>query len=1167
MDFTIEQQNALKANGRVLVSAAAGSGKTAVLVEKVINLICDEENPIPVDRLLVVTFTNAAAAEMKSRILKGLNERIAKNPNNAYLKKQKLILPNAYICTIDSLCISLAREYFYKLGISPDYKIADETLINRLKNEAVDEILGKCFEEGDSEFLKLVSIFGAENGADKIKEQLFNIYYYLSSLPFPEEFIEYVNRTYTEFDINSKFFDTVFDYSRNLTENSLVSIRNLYNELQECPDLCKGYGEAFVEVISELLTLLELIHERNYDGIISLLNSYTKARLKGVRGFSDISFKERMKSGKESAEKTFEKLKKIFNIKLDKVFEDVEKMTPLINRLLKIELDFINRFYELKTENNSFGFSDIEIEVLKLLVKRENGETVYTDTARELSEKYKMVLVDEFQDTNDLQNTIFNALSDEGKNLFMVGDVKQSIYGFRNANPKNFLNNRNSLPEYKEGSTASKVVMTGNFRSSTGVCDFVNYLFYSLFSENCGEMDYLEEDKLVPKATFGSVPVPRVSFDLVEQCSSDYSAVAHQGFHIARMIKEKMNSGAVISENDSLRNAEYKDFCILVRNRTPMTEISDALKQCGIPVICDDNEGLFEQKEIINIISLLEVIDNPFADIPLISLMMSDIYCFTAEEIALLRSKSPNTEFYRSLLCEEEKSEKLAGFLSDIEEFRTLSVNASLTKLINRVIGKTGYENTVFSYKNGDEAYSDLIIFKNIAKDFESNTGRGLSAFVRYIKYQRSNKASNKKAGYSGEGNAVRIMTMHGSKGLQFPICILACLEKGFNTGDLNNALVLSEKVGIGLKYIDEDLKAKVSTFPRNVAILEKKSELISEEIRLLYVAMTRAKDFLCMVGFTKNSEKLIQSVAVQVVTEIKTNKIDPYFVLDCKNYLNMIIAGLLYHPSCTDILNEYNLRLSYNPEDREAVDFKIIDDVDFDVSESDDDEVQAEFDVARYKKLCETLEFKYKYKDLNKIFVKQSASALAHKEFSADYDFTANPIFLKNQKLSAAQKGTAIHKFLQYCDFETAVKDIEGEIEKLVNIGKITVDEAKVLNRKSLLEFLNSPICLKAINADALYKEKGFMVELPAREVYDNLGEEFENENIIIQGFVDLCFETADGVYIVDYKTDRADEEELVKRYKKQLDIYEKALALTFEKKVIGRAIYSLYLEKAITL
>lgn len=1168
MEFTNEQKKALNAKGRVLVSAAAGSGKTAVLVEKVINAVCDEENPIPVDRLLVVTFTNAAAAEMKSRILTGLNDRIKENPNNIYLKKQKLMLPGASFCTIDSLCISLAREYFYKLGISPDYKIADDTLINRLKNEAADEIVGKYFESGDGEFLRLVSIFGSENGADKLKEQIFKIYNYLSSLPFPEEYIDRVNRTYSEFDENSKLFDIVYEYSLQLIDAGISNFKPRFEELKDCPELYVGYGDAFEEINATLHRAYELVSNRDYNGIFHLVNCHKSPRLAVVKGFSDIEFREYMKLAKKNAEKVFDELKKIYNNKIETVFSDVEKMAPLIKRLLDIEKEFIDRFYELKTRNNSYGFSDIEIEVLKLLVKNENGKIVYTDTAKQLSKRYKMVLVDEYQDTNDLQNTIFNALSDEGKNLFMVGDVKQSIYGFRNANPKIFLKNRDALPEYKEGSTASKVIMSGNFRSSTAVCDFVNFLFHKLFSKDCGEMDYSQEDELDPKASFCSIPYSRVNIDLVQQYDPEYSPITHQGFHIADIIKGQMALENIITEGETLRNAEYGDFCILVRSHKSIPELMQALKQSGIPVICDDKEGLFEQKEIINIISLLEVLDNPFADIPLITLMMSDIYCFSADEIALLRSKSPKTEFYRSLLCEDEKSEKLERFLNDIEEFRSLAVNCSLTKLLNAVIGKTGYENTVFSYNNSEEAYSNLVLFKNTAKDFETNSGKGLSAFVRYIKYQRDNEKSPKKATHSAkESNAVRIMTMHGSKGLQFPICILACLDKGFNEEDLKANLILSEKVGLGLNYIDEAKKAKISTFPRNVAVIEKKNELISEELRLLYVAMTRAKDYLYMVGFTKDVQKEIETVSAQLIYKEDTGKFSPTFVRKCNNYLSMILAGALVHPSCAEIVKEFGLKSKISSTSREYIGLRIFYYTDFAVKNDDKISENEDFDENRYKELCETLGFKYKYKDLNKIFVKQSASALAHKEFASDYNFTTRPVFLEKEKLSAAQKGTAMHKFLQYCDFEKAVKNIETEIESLVNLGKITFDEAKALNRNSLLGFLNSSLCTAVLNSKAVYKEKGFMVELEARQVYSDLGEEFENEKIIIQGFADLCFETQEGVYIVDYKTDRADEQTLVKRYKKQLDIYEKALSLTFGKKIIGKAIYSFYLKKVITL
>lgn len=1165
MKFTDEQQNALAARGRVLVSAAAGSGKTAVLVEKVINLITDENEPVDVDKLLVVTFTNAAAAEMKSRISKRLSEKIKEQPESFNLKRQKLLLSSASICTIDSLCISLAREYFYKLGIPCDFKIADNSVINRLQNTCIDELLAENFENPDKDFLNLVSVFGGERADEKLKENIFKVYDYLCSLPFPEQYIEKVNSLYTDFDENSILFDVVFDYASEIIKNSILSFSSAYEELLEEPELLSGYGEAFAEIDAKLKRALDFTFKRDFVGIRNMLEYYSNARLKTVRNYSDEKFRERMKTAKGKAEDTFAKLKKVFNCSCDDVYSDMRNLAPIINKFFALTRDFSERLYEAKKENNAFGFSDIEEEVLKLLVKGENGKIFFTDEAKELSEKYYAVLVDEYQDTNDLQNTIFNALSDNGKKLFMVGDVKQSIYGFRKANPRNFLKSRNELPLYEKGSTRSKVIMSGNFRSSAEVCDFVNFLFYKLLTDKCGEMFYEQEDMLVPKVDFQPVDDNRVNLDIITASDDELTPTERQAYHIAHIIKEKVNGEPCITDDDSLRKAEFKDVCILLRSRGEIPVFSEILRAKNIPVWVDDNDGLLEEKEIVTIFSLLQVIDNPFSDVPLLSTLTSDIYNFTADEIAKIRAEYKDTELYRALILSKEKNEKIADFIKEIDEFRSIAAISSVSKLISKILSATGYENTVYMYENGESCYCNLLLFKETAKAFEEGTKRGLSAFVGYIKRQIKNGNTMQKALFAGENdNAVRIMTMHRSKGLQFPICILACLNKKFNRQDSSADVILTEKCGLGLNFIDKNRKIKYSTFPRNASVIENNAVAQSEEMRLLYVAMTRAKDYLYMVGADDKIERYIDSIADELSYEEK-ERFNPYFVQSCDSFLKMLVAGALTHKDGTD-LREI-AEINRGCLSKGSLKINLISAVNF------DDEVKAEsaetrnFNEQKFRHLSETLSFKYPYKDLNKIFVKQSASALAHKEFSSDFAFKNEPVFMHNQKLSAAEKGTAMHKFMQFCDFKSAQTSIIEEKERLTLEGKLTKAEADSLKEENLKAFFDSKIGRRVITSENVFREQSFMIEVDAKAVYDDLGEEFDNEKIIIQGFADLCFFDGDGLVIVDYKTDRADEEELVKRYKTQLDIYALALSQTFERKVTATAIYSFYNKRLITL
>ncbi len=1165
MKFTDEQNNALSSGGKVLVSAAAGSGKTAVLVQKIINMITDENSPIDIDNLLVVTFTKDAAAEMKSRISKSLTDLIRQNPNNQNLKRQKLLLSGAHISTTDSLCKSLAQEYFYKLSIPADFRIVEQSAMNTIKDDCVTGILTEEFEKSDPDFIKLVRLFGGESASEALKFNILKVYEYVSTLPFPHVYLDKIRKLYLEFDEKSELFDVLFDYSYELLKNTYTIFQKHYEDLVAEPDLAKFYGDSCSQTLGSLRTALDLVEKRDYKAVCEFVCSHTSARIGNARGYSDEIFKKRIQNARTSAEDVIKKdLHKLFLLPYDRVVADVEALTPLVLKFLELIEKFIKEFDVIKKEKNAFRFDDIEIEVLKLLVKENDGKIEYTDEAKELSRRYKYVMVDEYQDTNDLQNVIFTALSDGGKNLFMVGDVKQSIYGFRKANPRIFLSLRDELPHYTKGATASKVIMSGNFRSAPEICDFVNFAFYRLLSKECGEMYYEQDDCLVPKKEFCKVQDTRVNLDVLQTCSDEHSKAQHQAHHVARKIKKIVAGDECISVDNTKRKATFSDFAILFRDRKQLPEFIKVLQEYGIPYITDDAGNLFEEKEIINLLSLLQVIDNPYSDIPLATLLTSDIYNFTSEDIAKIRSKHNGIELFSSLNLVEKEDEKVKAFLDEIREFKRISTVSSVSKLIGEVLQKTGYYNTVHFYENGAAAFSNLLIFKNIAKTFEETTARGLSSFLGYIKHAKQNSKEYSSALPSKNEDAVILSTMHKSKGLQFPICFLVGLETAFKIGNEKPDIILSEKFGIGLRFIDEINRTKRSTFVRNIISLQNDISQISEEMRILYVALTRAQDYLYMVGVADNIEKTVADIHNSLSVQ-KDGRLNPFCVMNCNSFLKMLLSVALLHKD-GKCLREF-AKNDFGAVESSDICVNLVTQIDFDATQIEETHQQKEFDSARYEQICKNLEFEYKYKDLNRVFVKQSASALAHNALSQTYAFSAEPVFLKNESLTFAQKGTAMHSALELCDFENARKDFEEELARVVQSGKITDAQAKSLNKENLKKFFESEICLQATKADEVYKEKNFMVEIDVRQVHTDLGDEFDGEKIFVQGYVDLCFVDEHGVTIVDYKTDRVGKDELIIRYKTQLDIYEKALNQIFDKKVVRKAIYSLHLGEIIDL
>lgn len=1163
MKFTDEQNNALDSQGKVLVSAAAGSGKTAVLVKKIINMITDETSPIDVDKLLVVTFTKDAAGEMKSRISKALSDLIKKNPNNQNLKRQKLLLAGAQISTTDSLCKSLAREYFYKLSIPADFRIVEQNTMNAIKDDCVSSILTEEFEKSDTDFINLVRLFGGESGSDALKYNILQVYEYVSTLPFPHVYFDRIRKLYTEFDEKSELFSVVFDYSYELLKNTYTIFQKHHEDLLAEPDLAKYYGDSCSQTLGSLRTALDLVEKRDYKAMCDFVHSHTCARIGNARVYSDKDFQEKIKNARTSAEDVIKKdLHKLFSLPYDRVVDDIKTLAPSIFKFLELIERFIKEFDKIKKEKNAFRFDDIEIEVLKLLVKENDGKIEYTQEAKELSRRFKYVMVDEYQDTNDLQNVIFTALSDGGKNLFMVGDVKQSIYGFRKANPRIFLSLRDELPHYTKGATASKVIMSGNFRSAPEICDFVNFAFYRLLSKECGEMYYEQDDCLVPKKEFPKSKDTRVNLDVLQMCSDEHSKAEHQAHYVARKIIEKVNGEECISVDKEKRKATYSDIAILFRDRKQLPDFIKVLQEYGIPYTTDDAGNLFEEKEIINLLSLLQVIDNPYSDIPLATLLTSDIYNFTSEDVAKIRSKHNDMELFRSLVLIENENEKVKSFLDEIREFKRISTVSSVSKLIDEVLQKTGYYNTVHFYENGAAAFSNLLIFKNIAKTFEETNSRGLSSFLGYIKRAKLSSKEYSSALPSKNEDAVKLSTMHKSKGLQFPICFLVGLETAFKTTDEKLDIILSEKFGIGLKFIDDINRTKRSTFVRNIISLQNDISQISEEMRILYVALTRAQDYLYMVGVANDVEKTVVDIYNKLSVQ-KDGRLNPFCVMDCNSFLKMLLSIALLHKDGKCLREFANNDLGVFESSDICV--NLVTQIDFETTQTQETQQTREFDSARYEQICKNLEFEYKYKDLNRVFVKQSASALAHNTLAQTYAFSAEPVFLKNESLTFAQKGTAMHSALELCDFENARKDFEAELARVVESGKITDAQVQSLNKENLKKFFESELCLRAIKADEVHKEKNFMVEIDARQVHTDLGDEFDGEKIFVQGYVDLCFVNEQGVTIVDYKTDRVDKDELITRYKTQLDIYEKALNQIFDKKVVRKAIYSLHLGEII--
>lgn len=1146
IEFTPAQKNAINAHGRVLVSAAAGSGKTAVLVERAVRLITDEVSPVNADRLLIVTFTKPAAAEMRERISLRLSEIAREHPENERLQRQRILIKKAAIGTIDSFCNTLVKEYFYKLDVPASFSLGDNGAIQNIYQSALDTVLGRAYEKEDEDFLTLISMF--EHSDYKLREAIMSMYLYTRSIPYVEKFFECTNKMYENITDDDIWFSAV--YLKTLSKvtpviNRFTSLLCDMDSLDEDdPMIQKGVYDHARQCYTMLCKVKDAAESKDWDGAYHTLKYFSAGRFPTISKYHDPDFKELVKSACDGAKSAHSSLKKIFYTDRKKLIDHTNATYPAIKVLQRIITEYEKEVFSRKCEQGILGFDDVERAALELLVD-ENGD--YTEVSRELSAKYAEVMVDEYQDTNDLQNAIFLALSDGGKKMFSVGDVKQCIYRFRQANPKNFLALRESLPDYTQGSTDSKVVMSGNFRSDKSVCDYVNFVFEHIMSKNATQMDYLAEDALDPHADINGES--GVMLRLIDNADKDLGFDAESAY-IADFIKKK-----IAETNESSEPYKYSDFCVLLRSRGKAALIGEELYAAGIPYWTDEFKNYFELPEIKGMISFLQCIDNPHKDIPLLATMLGDVYMISTDEVAKARAACKNTDLYTSLLQFRKNSVAIDEFLASLERYRTLTVSSSVSQLIRRIYDETGFMN-ICSLKSADAA-SNLYLFAERAESFEKSGGRGLCAFIRYI--EKAAKRDKDAAGASAvceTDNVVRIMTDHHSKGLQFRVTIIADITKPFNTSDEIPMYQINSNSGIGISYMNNDSTMKYPTLPQMGIVASNAAESKAEEVRVLYVALTRAQNILMVTGTFSNLAKTLNTISESILPSRVPGRTDEAFVRSSRSPADLLLATALLHPSCSSLRDYAGLNFAPDIAHGE-IDTQIIDAYDLcSFKGTDTDITPAEYDATELLSLKKRLAYEYPHKGVNEIAAKQSASAIAHAQSGAEYYFTGIPMFMNSGKPGGAARGTAVHKFMEICDFAQAEHDVSAEILRLYDAGKLNKEENDCIDVNKVQNFFSSPIYNRIKNSDKLYREFEFMTEMPAYLIEPDT-EVDKSEMIVIQGVVDCAFVENNEMVIVDYKTDRGKTEQQLKdQYGIQLKIYAYAL-----KEVLGHTVKQLYL------
>ncbi|MBR3836069.1 MAG: helicase-exonuclease AddAB subunit AddA [Clostridia bacterium] len=1165
-EWTAEQKKAIDSrNGTVLVSAAAGSGKTAVLVERVIRRLMDREKPCTADRLLIVTFTRAATQQMRERISQAINDELRKNPDDEHLKRQLIMLPFAKISTIDSFCNDIVKENFHDLDLSPDYKMLESAQLKLTEAEAMSRTLDEYYKEGSEAFTELINLLASGTDDSAVGELVSKLYGYAMAFARPSAFLEGLRNNYYDDSPleESSWGMMILTYAYGIVCRCLSVISQVQASFTDDETVGEKYGLCFAEMEKLTENLRELLEQNKWDESLFALRSLKFPALGRLpKGYSSEVADFAKKQKKSITDELTKRLPKYFCATSAEHAEDMRYLRPVVEKLLEIVQRYSELLWEEKQKTNSVDFSDITHLALRLLVTyNEDGMPVKTKLAQELSQKFDEILVDEFQDINELQNTLFWAVSKDESNMFMVGDVKQSIYRFRQAMPGIFLRRRDGLEDYIENNYPAKITLDRNFRSRSGVTENVNFVFSQLMSENAGELNYDEKEALVAAAPYDGCDFPQAELHIVTP-TQDGGHVTREieAQHIADTIRSVMESGMLVTQKDGMRPVTYRDFCVLMRatggGRAEL--YAEVLAQNNIPAYVANKAGFFASTEISTMLNLMRVTDNPLQDIPLLAVMLSPIYGFTADDLARMRVEERKKPLYHCVLNSAQNgNKKCISFLEKLDNLRMLSSTLACSEFVRELYEITGYKAIVTALKNGSQRNANLNMLLDYAVKYEDSGKRGLSGFIRFIdRVQRQDADLESASDISEAADVVRIMTIHKSKGLEFPVCILADLNNKFTNDNQKGIAAFHPDFGICFDRRDSRTKCRYSTVGKKALYLAENFSALSEELRVLYVAMTRAKErLICVTRYDKPESKL-EDLSL-CVNEERIN-IESENVLDKTSMADWLLMAFLRHPDAS-VLRVMSGRETMISELRctERLQVSVINGT----STADGTMLVREkvpADKELLEEIRERIDYRYPYSSLAFVRAKSAPSEFDSTGFSTQYFAASKPQFLSKSGLNPASRGTATHKFMEFFDYSRESFDIDAQIEKMIADRHLTVQEAEALEKDKLRRFFESDIAQRIRKSPCLLREKQVTVGIKACELYHDLDVPCD-ETVVIQGYVDCAFVEDGELVIVDYKTDRGvTAEELRERYRTQLKMYEFALAECTGMPVKGTLIYS---------
>ncbi|AND84092.1 helicase-exonuclease AddAB subunit AddA [Clostridium tyrobutyricum] len=1211
-NWTDEQRKAIfTERSNVLVAAGAGAGKTAVLVERIIRKITDPDLDIDIDKLLVVTYTNAAAAEMKERIGDELQKLLEDNFESRRLQRQLTLLNQSNIMTMHSFCLKIIKNNFQLVDLDPNFRVSDNEESILLKRDAVFELFEEKYDSNDSSFLNLIDSYGDKNDT-KVQDIVISLYEFVQSVPWPEKWL---NKASEQFNLSDDFeFETSL-WAQIIISDLKVEIKSLRDRLKRALELIfenpgfEGYEPIFKNEVGEFEYLLKLKSWNEIDNYVQELKFQRLPRLKS--GSYDEDIKIRVTKTRDNVKKRLKHIMENILNYGDDVDKSIRDMYPVMKCLTDLVMDFANKYADKKRERNILDFSDIEHFCLNILTRKDkSGDIIPSDTALYYRKYFAEILVDEYQDSNGVQEVIINMINrdDETSNLFMVGDVKQSIYRFRQAKPELFLEKYRNYSE-EENSKNRKIKLFKNFRSRHEIIDGVNYLFSQIMRKKIGELDYVEGEQLESAATYpdttdSTFSGEAIEVNLIDKVRSedeqeDLSNIQVEGRLIAKKIKDIVNPEDnqyfKVYDKDirSYRNLMYKDIVILMRATKNWAQtIMEELNNANIPVFADTSTGYFETIEIKTIMSLLQIIDNPIQDIPLISVLRSPIASFSPEELIDIRIVNKDVSFYEALniCCNEEDvtedlKEKISSFLDRMDKWRKKIVYMPIDEFLWYLYSDTGYYGFVGAMTGGTQRQANLRMLFEKAEQYEKSSYKGLFNFINFVNKLRNSSGDMGSAKILGENeNVVRIMSIHKSKGLEFPVVILAGAGKNFNFMDANNPIIFNEELGLGPEYVDIERRIHYPTIIKHILRSKLKNETLSEEMRILYVAFTRAKEKLIITGMINNVEDTFEKWCDDSLVE--ENKVPEYALQNAKNYLEWIgmaivrhkdgkiIRKIANHKNCKFLPIEHISNWKINIYSREDFSENSQVDTEIDIIEHIKNRFLDKYEDEYFQEINRRLNWKYKYEEASKIPAKFSVSELKRRFALIDMEDSSHlvedvnlkkPNFIKeNTELSGAQRGTLMHLAMQHIDINNtdSKSNIDTQIENLVLGQFITDDEKKAISSYKILKFFNSNLGIRMKSSKKVYREVPFYIQESSSDIYKDLPKDlYKDEKILIQGIIDCYFEEDDGLVLIDYKTDYVERtEELKDKYKIQIYYYSKALENMTGINVKERYIYSFH-------